>query len=78
MDTANSNETRRLIDDIRFEKGVLSWIEEEVLILVVDALVIDLEKLIGKEHRQKREEVLILVVDALVIDLEDLIRKKHR
>ena len=68
----------RLIGDIKFEKGVLSWIEEEVLILVVDALVIDLEKLIGKEHRQKREEVLILVVDALVIDLEDLIRKKHR
>ena len=39
----------RLIDDIRFEKGVLSWL---VLILVLEALVIDLEliEFIGKEH----------------------------
>ncbi len=33
----------RLIDDIKFEKEVLSWVEE-VLILVVDAMVIDLEE----------------------------------
>lgn len=41
------------IDDIRFEKEVLSWLEE-VLILVVDAMVIDLEDLIRKKHRQKK------------------------
>ncbi len=72
METAGSTvKMCRLIDDIKFEKKVLSWLEE-VLILVVDALVIDLEELIGEE------EVLILVVDALVIDLEELIGKEHR
>ncbi len=53
----------RLIDDIKFEKGVLSWLEEEVLILVLDALVIDIDlDLIGKEHKLGDLVTVILLV----------------